>query len=335
MHSYATYFDSNYLPRALSLFDSIRTNGDKSEIFALLLDESSKKYFDKNPSDIKVITLEEIEERYPQLLSVKANRSRMEYIFTLTPWLLKYVTEKTSSEVVIYLDSDLYFFNKPQIVVEEMGQSDIGIIAHKYPKALSKALDKYGKFNVGWVGIRKSKDGLDCLNWWADRCLEWCFDKPEPGRYADQGYLDSFTTKFNGVQVLEPRGFNLAPWNSQGVTVRKTADAIWLDRTNTKLVFFHFHGLKRIASWFVTSHLNYMGRASRSLIKELYFPYVEMLTSQEANVRSAGIYVGPANSRGNGLRSIAMRIQRTIFALISIATGNAFTERMATKGGTN
>ena len=324
MHSYATYFDTNYLPRALALFESLRHNGDQSEIYALLLDDIAGEYFAKKTLGIKTISLIELEHRFPELLTVKDSRSKMEYIFTLTPWLLKYVAEQTNSEVVIYLDSDLYFFNDPDLVVNDMAGADVGIIEHKYPKVLRNRLAKYGNYNVGWVGVRKSPNGLACLNWWSEKCLEWCSDKPEPGRYADQGYLDQFADLFKGVKVLKSQGFNLAPWNSQSTRIISVDNSLLISTSRERLVFFHFHGLKALGKRFATSHLNYLGLTSKSLISNVYIPYAKSLIKHEALVRAAGVIVGTGNVRGVGLRSIAMRVQRTIFALLTVLTGNSF-----------
>lgn len=324
MHSYATYFDSNYLPRALSLFESLRRNGDESEIFALLLDEAAETFFASQTTNVRLITLNELETRFPELLKVKPTRSKMEYIFTLTPWLMKFVAEESNGDLVIYLDSDLYFFNEPQLVVAEMGSSDIGIIEHKYPKFLQKQLNKYGKFNVGWVGIRKSANGLACLNWWADRCLEWCFDKPEADRYADQGYLDQFPVLFEGVKVLKNKGFNLAPWNAHATVLTKVGGKPRLADTQEKLVFFHLHGLKNFGSRFITSDLNYFGKTHQSIIREVYTPYAGALRKFEKLVVDNGIPIGSTNKRGHGLRALAMRAQRSVFGLVSILIGNSF-----------
>ena len=324
MHSYATYFDVNYLPRALSLFQSLRAHGDESDIYALLLDDSTEAFLAASDLRVETISLRMLEDRYPQLLSVKATRSKMEYIFTLTPWLMKYVAETTQNDLVIYLDADLYFFDDPKLVITDMANADVGIIEHKYPKAIQKSLAKYGKFNVGWVGIRKSSSGMECLNWWAEKCLDWCSDKPDQGRYADQGYLDAFPQKFSGVKILESQGFNLAPWNSQRKNIVKKLDSLTVSGTDARLVFFHFHGLKRIGRRFITSHLSYMGLTDRSLVTHLYIPYANSLVANEALVSSWGLEIGGANRRGTGARSVLMRAQRLTFALISMLTGNSF-----------
>src|SRR5207237_5145326 len=103
---------------------------------------------------------------------------------------------------------------------------------------------KSGIYTVGWVSFRRDADGLACLRWWRERCLEWCRDRHEDGRFADQKYLDDWPTRFEGVRVLQHKGANLAPWNLSNVTVQIREGRIQADEE--PLLFFHFHGLKQV-----------------------------------------------------------------------------------------
>ena len=132
---------------------------------------------------MNVVTVEALEQTVPGLLALKTARSRMEYYFTCTPlllrWLMNLYTEPTT---VIYLDSDLYFFDDPSKVLTAMDDGSIGIIEHRYVPRLERRLGKYGRFNVGWVGFAPDANGRACLDWWGERTLEWCSDTPNAGR---------------------------------------------------------------------------------------------------------------------------------------------------------
>jgi hypothetical protein len=249
----------------------------------------------------------------------------MEYVFTLTPFVMKFALENSENdELVAYLDADLFFFDNPEAVFQSMGGSDIGIIPHHYPDELAKPLAKYGNFNVGLVAIRNSASGNECLDWWASRCLEWCGDEPLDGKYADQGYLDQFPNLFHGVKVLENRGFNLAPWNTSGQVIDLDSKGRVRLGDGTQLTFFHFHGLKRFGKWMVTSQLNYKSPASKPLIELVYKPYLRALQTAEKALK-ATTSGGSTKKlvRGKGLRKWARTLSGKLLMVASVVTGNA------------
>lgn len=330
LRAYCTYFDSGYLARGLTLIDSLRHHGDESPVFVLALDQATKDYLDEAAlPGVTALMITDIEAEEPELPPLRSQRSRMEYYFTATPLLIRWVIRRQTdpSTVVIYLDSDLSFSDDPQLVLDALGDGSVGIIEHKYPPRLASRLSKYGRFNVGWVGIRADADGKACVDWWGARTLEWCFDRPDQGRYADQGYLDQFPDLFAGVVVLPSQGFNLAPWNTAGRRLAATGDRVTIDG-HDQLVFFHFHGLRRLGAWYVSSQFIYGSGMSRVLRRKVYEPYVARLEEAEGAVRSQ-LGAGLVKRRGNGLWGLIGRLRKGVFDAASIVTGNAVSIKAA------
>jgi len=321
--AYCTYFDSGYLSRGLMLIESLRRHGDDAPVWVLALDDETRQYLEAAAlPGVNVLTIEDIEDAEPQLPPLKALRSRMEYYFTSTPLLVRWVMDRQSDPetVVVYLDADLFFFDQPSRVFDALGDGSVGIIEHGYPARLAKRLAKYGRFNVGWVGIRADPKGRACVDWWASNTLDWCSDTPDGGRYADQGYLDQFPDRFPGVVILPSRGFNLAPWNTSAARLRDSADGVLVN--GDPLIFFHFHGLRRVRSWYVSSQLIYRAPMRSVLRDSVYRPYVTGLAAADRRV-AGGVAVPPSKKRGTGIRGLVSRARKSVVDSLSIATGNA------------
>jgi len=321
--AYCTYFDSGYLSRGLALIQSLRENGDDSPVWIMALDDAAHAYLtDANLPGVTSLRVAELEAAIPELASLRAERSRMEYYFTTTPLLVKHVMAKYSEPTtVIYLDADLYFYGDPAQVVTALGDGSVGIIEHRYQPRLARRLAKYGRFNVGWVGFRSDERGTRVLDWWGQSTLEWCGDTPTDGKYADQGYLDRFPD-FEGVTVLGSQGFNLAPWNTAGRDIRSTEGGVTID--GDPLVFFHFHGVKRTKRWWMTSQLVYSAWLTRVLRDDVYEPYVRRLEEIERGLAASPLLAtATVAPRGAGLRGVLFRAQKAVLGAVNVLTGSA------------
>lgn len=324
-HVYCTLFDSGYLSRALTLFSSLRDNGDNSPIYVLALDDEVLQFINTQNlfPNITSFTLETIEKQYPELLGIKSSRSRMEYVFTCTPYLIEFASllSNIPNNLCIYVDSDLYYFGAPETLIFELNGFSVGLTPHRYPKKLESKLSKYGTYNAGWVAFRNDSMGKEALDWYKARTLEWCSDKPSGGKYADQGYLDQIST-MQGVKVITDPGANLAPWNTSNFNISLSAKELVLV-DDKPLTFFHFHGLRKIRNHYATSQLIYGSPLRKELRRSVYEPYVLRLTGFENFL--AQNFIGPRTirKRGKGLHGSLSRFWKRSTDVISVLTGNA------------
>jgi hypothetical protein len=207
------------------------------------------------------------------LLRLKSGRTKTEYYYTCGPSFLLYLLAKFQEiDLITHLDADLFFFSDPKPLFEDLEGYSVGIIGHRFGKRLEK-LNRFGLYNVGWVSFRRSEQGLECLQWWSERCIEWCYDRVEGDRFADQKYLDAFPARFKSVRVIQHPGANLAPWNVASHHIAERGDQVSVD--GKPLIFFHFQGFRVIASWLFDTNLGwYHARPSRTVRRKIFGPYI-------------------------------------------------------------
>ena len=109
---YCTYFDHRYAGQALAMIRSLRAQGGTGTVWALCLSEAAEAIVHQfGLADVRTVRLAEVEAHFPGLAAAKADRSTIEYYFTLTPHIVRYVFDRApDAKRVAYLDGDLYFF---------------------------------------------------------------------------------------------------------------------------------------------------------------------------------------------------------------------------------
>lgn len=292
LRQYCTYFDHRYLSRALAMVRSLRRVEPDAQIWALCMSDKAYGYFEANPEPgVRPITLSEFEAGDEDLLRAKSDgRSAIEYYFTCSPSLIRYGFRMApEAQSMTYLDSDLWFFSAPGTIYEKAKDAAAIIIPHRFPPEHYER-SRFGIFNVGWVTFRRDEEGLHLLEWWRQRCLEWCFDRvdEEHNRFADQRYLDQFPELSTKVYIVVHKGANLAPWNMGGYQISEKEGSVMIGG-HDPLIFFHFHGLKALTSQiFLTGQKVYQAQMS-SLIKEkIYHPYLNELCRIGRDIGTSG-----------------------------------------------
>lgn len=308
MLNFCTYFDIFYLHRGLALYRSLEKHIESFTLWILCFDDKTYEILDalKLPY-AKLIYRHDFEAGDQGLLEAKKNRSRVEYYWTSTPSLPLYIFKNYPEiKMITYLDADIYFFSSPLAILEELKDGSILIIPHDYsPEYASHQAS--GKYNVGVLTFRADNNSLLCLNWWRDRCIEWCYWRHEDGKIGDQAYLDDWPERFQDVVVSDNAGLNAAPWNvsKYAITLNHQGKILIANRP---LICYHFHALR-----FCISRLAFFANWKVSLSpvtqSSIYRPYLNTLLDIERDIRNYGFNV-PLPKTGIPWRYITVRIFR-------------------------
>jgi hypothetical protein len=289
MNAYCTYFDGGFLAQGLALWRSLQRHDPQAALWVLALDQTTAEVLAQlgDPA-LRVVPLAELEAADPELAAVKTGRSRVEYYFTLSPcwprWLLQ---SRPEIGRLAYVDADMFFFGSPTAVFAPMEATNASVLmtAHRFPEWL-RHYEKHGRFNVGVLVFRRDAIGRDCLEDWRARCLAWCHDRLEGGKYADQKYLEDWPTRWGAaVCVLDHPGVNLAPWNWAAHDCRVGQNgAVEVD--GQPLVLFHFARFRALAGnwWWQSGQLDY-GVMPWRLRQAIYGPYWRALQVAAAEIR--------------------------------------------------
>ena len=292
MNHYCTYFDQRYLAQGVALWQSLRRHDPGMVLWVLALDEATVLALAAlRADDFRLLTATELEQADVELAHSRATRSALEHLFTFSPCLPRHLLRSHPEIATLtYVDADIWFFGSIDAMHAEWADGSIYLTRHDLPECLKERDARYGKFNVGILGFRNDAAGLACLDWWRERCLEWCKDVPEPGRYADQKYLDQWPERFERVVVSNNPGVNAAPWN----WIRRRLDVGngELRVSGLPLIAFHFAQLRRLSPRLIDTNQAEYGVIPFRLRVPLYGRYLAALDEAERLLIAAGVWPG-------------------------------------------
>lgn len=278
---FCTLFDRNYLPLGMTLHASLLAHAQPFHLWILCMDEQVEQQLSQLAlPHVSLIPLSEIET--PELLAVKPGRTRGEYCWTLTPFSFQVVFDRCpAAQQVTYLDADLFFFADPKILLRELSADrHVLITDHAYAPEYDQSLIS-GQFCVQFLTFKRTESAFRVMHWWQARCLEWCFNRVEDGKFGDQKYLDAWTTLFpDEIQIVQQVNKTLAPWNVHFFQQQSTE--------TIKPVFYHFHGLKLVKSNQVQLFSNYQIGTEGM---ELYHCYLTALKASLQRIQAIGATV--------------------------------------------
>lgn len=242
MINICTLCDENYLLKGLAMRQSLIDLNVEYKIFWLCLDLKTAEHLSRlQDPNIALFYLGDLEREDPQLEASKNNppsrygSQRDNYIWSLTPYFTHYILDKfiAFGHQLIYVDSDIYFYKSPQVILDVMGNKCMAVHTHRFGPNRKK-LD-VGWYNVGVVVFANHGVGYNISKRWKrlvmDTTNEYYADY---GTCGDQKYLELLVdTAREHVCVFDehPSISHRAPW--------------CCDEDDRPVIFYHF------------SHFNY------------------------------------------------------------------------------
>jgi hypothetical protein len=162
---------------------------------------------------------------------------------------------------VIYLDPDISLFNDMSDVVSWLDRHPIVLTPHichteKDEQAITDneiGTLKHGTYNLGFIAVNDSEEGLRFARWWSDRLLHYCYDDIASGIFTDQRWCDLVPGLFDRVKIVRDPGYNVASWNLGNRPITIETDGTIYARGH-RLRFFHFTKVDTVGEIMLTRY---------------------------------------------------------------------------------
>ena len=276
---------NNYLPLARVLAKSLKKFHPSFHLHLVLCDRVYESFRIENEDFNDVITIEDLE--IPDLESWLFKHSVVELCTAVKSLAFKYIINHYQCDNIIFFDPDIAIFSPLDELINNFKDSNILITPHQLePEKSSSAIADneicflvHGTFNLGFLGVKNSSEGMAFIDWWANRCLDFCYSDTAYGLYTDQRWIDLVPSFFTGFNILRHPGYNVANWNLSNRDVQGDLQTRIL--VNGKpLCFYHFSNSQNI----MQEKYNLHNKITSSLIEWYQKQCVQMGQNELGNL---------------------------------------------------
>lgn len=277
-----TLFDQAFLPNGVALHQSLVRHGGSFALWVVCPDDVTAQTLRRlDLPGVHVIPLAELET--DALRAVRPDRTMVEYYWTLTPFTPQAVLDRApEADRVTYIDADMWLAASPAPLFAEFEGSGAGTLLtpHAYAPQFEQSLS-YGIYCVQFMPFTRGT-GQPLMQWWQERCVEWCYARAEDGKFGDQKYLDDWPERFGpAAHVLAHPEWTQAPWNAPLFDARAA-------------ITYHFHRLRTSTD---DRALLGLYRLPREHIDLLYRPYLRDLREAYRLLEAVGHHPQPQSPR--------------------------------------
>lgn len=241
MINLCTVCDKDYLLKGLALYNSLlQTTSEAFRLFWLCIDQETYDTLEKlDLLGVRPMLLSEIEASNPDLVTAKNNppsrfgNQYQNYCWALCPYFTHYILTRflSSHQKIIYVDSDIFFYQSPKIILDAMGSKSVALHTHRFGCDFNENIE-VGWFNIGVLVFANDEMGNKVALQWKN----WLLDTNNPyysthGICGDQKYAELFPTLigWENICVFDRQAdiMHLAPWCIE-------------NPDNKSVAFFHF-----------------------------------------------------------------------------------------------
>ena len=238
-----TIISRNYLAQAKVLADSFRRHEPSGRFYLLVVDRLPEGT-DLGPG-IEVIDPDGLG-LGSKFYELCFKYNVIELNTAVKPSLLLKLLEHEPE--IVYLDPDIMIGRPLDELRDAFDAGDIVLTPHilspipldgKHPSDQDILVS--GAFNLGFIGVRRSEQGIAMLKWWEERLEDLCRIDVAHGLFTDQRWIDLVPGMFPRTVALRDDTYNVAFWNLHERTISRDADGAFIIN-GRPLAFYHFSG---------------------------------------------------------------------------------------------
>lgn len=277
-----TLYNSLYLDKGLVLYDSLCNCAKDFKLYVLCMDDKCYDVLEELNQEYHIpIRLSDFENGDSALLEAKSSRKFGEYCWTCSSSLIRYILLQYCEENCTYIDADMYFYQDPGILLDEMRRAGkmVMITPHRFtPDKMNLLIG--GKYCVEFNTFLNEENSLALLEKWRSQCLECCTSVFDGVHFGDQKYLDTWLEDYpEVVHECQNSGAGIAPWNIGWYKLIDAVKNIVLfkkDNTSIPIVFYHFHHVTYESRRVIrTGIMEGQADVDYELVRSIYTAYLE------------------------------------------------------------
>lgn len=196
----------------------------------------------------------------------------------------------------IYLDPDIYVYSDFTELRSLLDTRPIVVCPHLLdPGNIDMELSStaHGVYNLGFLGVNRSQEAQNFINWWAERLYLFCYDDIQNGVFTDQKWIDLAPCFFD-VEIFKHRGYDFAPWSLLNCSMIEENGEFYVK--GDPIRFIHFSGYGNTAQKCMRDWLP----EGEHPFRKLYAKYAEIHDSN--NEDNISKYKWSYNSYSSGER---------------------------------
>lgn len=240
---YCTIVARNYLPQALSLYESIRVQEPTREFVILVIDGPRQDITASRPG-LRLVGLEALGLAERETFDLATIYDVVELSTGVKPLFLKRLLEEF--EQAVYLDPDTFLVSPLSELEGLIDQHNIVLTPHllePIPPGESFRSEintlTVGVHNLGFCAV--GRGAIPFLDWWWSHLERECLIYPLLGLFVDQKWTDIGAVMFD-AHSMRHYGYNIGHWNLHERTFKREQTGFVMERSQQPLRLIHFSG---------------------------------------------------------------------------------------------